>query len=602
MLLGHASTRSPVVPGTFATEAEWIQFIHAAAVYTTRLVSAPSVTEVADITALAAGLHSAPAGVAPRERMEALVSLSYHCYVVGHVMTGIEPAVDALNAARLVNEPLWLIRALNALALNLGDTVDVGGAVEYYAEALEIAIRGRDSLVEAKLWGNLGMALGYSGHHQDADECFHRSARLAEDNPSVLAAAYTNLALNALYQRDAASGLAHVRRAIDALPDPRDANEHLTRVLAETYYARLLVEISSHEEAARRVRIARELAARSGSGRTQHSAELAEGLCEVARGQHDIGLSRLNALLDRARTMRTKLRDTLHALIAAYRYMDQPHKADVHVRELSFLARSSQTDYLRNRKLQLERQAAERAPTTAAPAGSGRSGGDIIDVLERLALQAESGEDPSGLHVYRVGALSALLAAEIGLSEESVASMKVAGRLHDIGHWPLMVGLRASPNVSASDPVQERLKLHAEVGDELLAQVDAAEGKVAREAARSHHERWDGLGYPDGLAGPSIPLAGRIVAIASSFDTAAFPVRGRGTQSIDRALDNLVAGRATRFDPELVDSFVGMVQRLRATEPRWEAQLTRDAQTSKYLKSRERIRNLLLQELPNQAD
>jgi putative two-component system response regulator len=96
---------------------------------------------------------------------------------------------------------------------------------------------------------------------------------------------------------------------------------------------------------------------------------------------------------------------------------------------------------------------------------------------------------------------------------------------------------------------------HAEIGSEILATARSPALRLAAEIARTHHERWDGQGYPAGLAGEQIPLAGRITAIADVFDALTHPRPYKPAWEIDRALAHITAGASSQFDPAIVEAF-----------------------------------------------
>ncbi|MCG8469263.1 MAG: HD domain-containing protein [Gemmatimonadetes bacterium] len=177
-----------------------------------------------------------------------------------------------------------------------------------------------------------------------------------------------------------------------------------------------------------------------------------------------------------------------------------------------------------------------------------------IEIVERLARAAEYRDDITGDHTRRVGLLSAALAAEAGWSPERVDLIRLAAPLHDVGKIgvPDRILLKAGP---LDDLEWQSMKRHAMIGARILAGSGHALLHMAADIARSHHERWDGSGYPDGLAGDSIPAAARIVSIVDAFDAMIQerPYKPAGDPAA--ALAEIEAAAGTQFDPTLVGSF-----------------------------------------------
>lgn len=584
----------PIPPSDTAGVSDWARYTADVSVFCSRLNADTFTVSADELDGIHKLLLRAPGAVDLGQRSSSLSAIAQYHYVAGNALIGIEPGIDALILARQLGEPVTVMRALNTLAYCLTDTVDIAGATECFVEALELAVSTKNQLAECSLWNGLGGALTYNGQREESRLCFERAIATAGSHRFVRAAAHTNLALGYLNDGDAKNGIDHARAALELMPNPVDSSELLTRVLTETYYARLLIETNNHVEAAERIAVAKALAERSNSERARHAAAVAEGVCEVARGQADIGLSRLNRLLEHARAMRTALRDTLLALVSAYRYLGELEKAEVHLRELSLIARNNHRDYLRKRLPALWNTSVQGPAKNASvdfclndPVQRAQ-----VQVLERLALQADLVDDPSGLHPFRVGKLSALMAADFGSDKEVCAAITTAGRLHDIGKY----GLRLSPravSAAASGADQQRDRMHAEVGSNMLNDAAMPLLVLAEDVARHHHENFDGSGYPDGLWGSAIPFAARVVALANAFDSLLWPRGSHGRMSVDQALDEIAAGRATRFDPQLTDLFIAMVLRLRNEDPQWLLALEVDAAQSPYFYARGRIATLL---------
>jgi len=178
-----------------------------------------------------------------------------------------------------------------------------------------------------------------------------------------------------------------------------------------------------------------------------------------------------------------------------------------------------------------------------------------IQTLQRLALAAEYRDDATGEHTKRVGHTAGLIARELGWEEPRVKTMRLAAPLHDIGK----IGVPDSILLCSERLSREQfevMKTHCAIGADLLAGTGVPLLDLAAEIALCHHERWDGLGYPRGLSGEAIPLSGRIVAVADTWDalTTERPYKGAWTEA--DALAELERNVGLQFDPEVVKAFL----------------------------------------------
>lgn len=180
-----------------------------------------------------------------------------------------------------------------------------------------------------------------------------------------------------------------------------------------------------------------------------------------------------------------------------------------------------------------------------------------LEALERLARAAEFRDDTTGQHTQRVGRLSARLAATLGLELSMVELVRRAAPLHDLGKIgiPDAVLLKAG---SLTPAEFELMKTHTTIGASILSGSGVALLQVAEEIALSHHERWDGGGYPLGLRGTEIPLSGRIVAVADVFDSLTHERPYKRHWPRARAIAEIQGQRGAQFDPDVVDAFLAI--------------------------------------------
>jgi putative two-component system response regulator len=177
-----------------------------------------------------------------------------------------------------------------------------------------------------------------------------------------------------------------------------------------------------------------------------------------------------------------------------------------------------------------------------------------IELLERLALAAEYRDDSTHQHAQRVGRTAAQLAQKLGLPEEDVDVLLRAAPLHDIGKIgvPDAILLKATPLSAAEFAL---MQAHTTIGAQLLSGSEFPLLKTAEQIAASHHERWDGAGYPDGLEGEFIPLVGRLVAIADVFDALVNERPYKPAWPVERAVEEIAGLAGSHFDPDAVAAF-----------------------------------------------
>ena len=177
-----------------------------------------------------------------------------------------------------------------------------------------------------------------------------------------------------------------------------------------------------------------------------------------------------------------------------------------------------------------------------------------LELLERLALAAEYRDDSTQEHAQRVGRTTARLAEAIGFAGGDVEVLLRAAPLHDIGKIgvPDAILLKTAPLTPEEFGV---MKAHTTIGAQILSGSEFAILQTAEAIARSHHEHWDGGGYPYGLAGEAIPLAGRLAALADVFDALIHERPYKPAWELDRAVAEIVSLKGTHFDPDVVAAF-----------------------------------------------
>lgn len=199
------------------------------------------------------------------------------------------------------------------------------------------------------------------------------------------------------------------------------------------------------------------------------------------------------------------------------------------------------------------------------------------DIVRSLAKAAEYRDNDTGRHVIRVGKYAALIARTLGLGQDYVETIEEAAQLHDVGK----IGIPDSILLKTGklDPEEFRAmqehcdkgmqvicpptdedewskRYHAQTGASILQTSDTPLMRMASQIALTHHEKWDGSGYPVGLAGERIPLSGRITAVADVFDALSTKRPYKAAFPLEKCYEILREGRGKHFDPQVLDAFM----------------------------------------------
>ncbi|SRR6056297_544968 len=284
---------------------------------------------------------------------------------------------------------------------------------------------------------------------------------------------------------------------------------------------------------------------------------------------------RLDAQLKRIPTViltaETGAENKLKALrLGATDFLAKPvDPSELMLRLENVLAAKVYYDYLREYSDSLEHQVRER---TAELEHS------RYEAIHCLARAAEYRDDVTGRHVVRVGRYSAIIAAALGFTEDDIRELESAAQLHDIGKIGIpdallnkpgkldveefdMIKLHCNIGVQIIDPAidggTDRGKTHSWAGREITSGVTTSPVlQLASTIAATHHEKWNGCGYPNGLAGEDIPLVGRIVAVADVFDALSSKRSYKDAMLPAKCIEILEEGRGEHFDPRVLDAFL----------------------------------------------
>jgi len=178
-----------------------------------------------------------------------------------------------------------------------------------------------------------------------------------------------------------------------------------------------------------------------------------------------------------------------------------------------------------------------------------------LDTIHRLVLAAEYKDEDTGDHIIRMSRYSALIAEKLDLPSKEVQNILYAAPMHDVGKIGIPDSILMKPG-KLTDEEFGTMKTHSIIGANILAYSKAEVLKLAEQIAISHHEKWNGRGYPQGLAGDNIPLAARIVGLADVFDALTSKRPYKDPFPVEVALDIIEKDRGQHFDPDVVDVFL----------------------------------------------
>lgn len=531
-----------------------------------------------------------------REHAETRVQILFHICIYCHLLSMFDMAQpvaeEAVALARHIGSPSLLRRSLNMLGQTLRMRVDHTRALEVFEEALRVARESGDTFGECAVTANvLALQVDFAAQREALDAAEHVLTLFDKSGKPpewahVAAQAYQNVAQMALATGQSELGLEAATKGLQlAASMPRTGADQ--GVVEALKYNLVYFHLSSGDVAKAR-QFAEELRAEVGDAqgsRLQLYAEMSAALIESKVGRHDIALTRLTASLEAARAHGMMYQEVLRLLVRAHEAAGHPEVALGFLRQLMDNIGRRQAMNLRRRMASNESRFAATLKgaeesylegvekTLVADQATRQLWEADHDEMERLAVTAELKDDSTGEHSYRVGKLTSLLAAELiaagnkELTPAHVRAIDLAARLHDIGKIsvPDAVLLKAGPLTPAE---RKAMEAHTEIGAGLLSNVTDKrrvnpDMEIARLIARHHHERWDGNGYPDRLAGTQIPLAARITALADVFDALTHRRPYKSAWTFDDSIAYIAAERGRQFDPQLTDAFLMLMGRLR---------------------------------------
>jgi PAS domain S-box-containing protein len=180
------------------------------------------------------------------------------------------------------------------------------------------------------------------------------------------------------------------------------------------------------------------------------------------------------------------------------------------------------------------------------------------ETAERLAKAIELHDSSTGAHVNRMAVIASFLGSHLGLSDDHVQLLRAAAPMHDVGKIGTSDEILRKPGRLTGEERKE-MERHTVIGHEILTNSESKLLRIAAMIALTHHERFDGTGYPKGLVGEEIPLEGRITAVADVFDALLSDRCYRPAMSVAEAIALMEEGRGTQFDPQIIDVLLSHV-------------------------------------------
>ncbi len=553
------------------------------------------------------------------QNADLMVRGSFYLFEIGRSRQGIAIGEKIAERARTFSNKPVQRRIYNILGGQCGDIADFAAAMKYLELAVVLARQIGDPLIEAGCLGNVVAVLQEMGHYRQAI-AIARRAILVKDRSKVAAELRVQCASNGLFAahrigdpESAARFLEDGERELGSAIDP------LRRAFFERSRALYLVDRGQADLAKAHLIQTRKMVGESTAPRVEILLLIASALTDWGCGQKDFARQRLEDLYHESIVTRLYHHFVLQALIKVYSDAESQGAVErglAYAKELvEFTTSVKKAKFYR--QLQVRKAAAigpyTRGETTPSHLASSidpfessrdwlissqvlavsddsaserrqlakheeltaihddmarlRVAGlrreirtEAVDTAENWAIAAEFFDDETGRHCFRVGHLASMLARELGMDDAFCLHIEHAARLHDIGKIAVneVILLKPGPLDAAE---MAAMRLHTEVGAQILSGSDDPTLKMAVEVARHHHEWWNGGGYPMKLAGMEIPISARISAFADVYDALTHARAYKTAWNHERALNEIVRLGGVQFDPHFIEPFEAVLRR-----------------------------------------
>jgi diguanylate cyclase (GGDEF)-like protein/putative nucleotidyltransferase with HDIG domain len=449
--------------------------------------------------------------------------------------------IAAIATAEAWDDSLAVGYAVNMLGMFRWQQGDLDEAVRLYNDARERAVRTGDARLAAITAQNLGVIANIRGDFARALEFYqasladYRSMGLVRD----VCIALNNLGMVYTDTERWDEAELSYREAIELVRDLCDIG---LRVQIEVNVVEMWVARRDFERARAAAGAAMDLASQMGEAHVPGDAYRLLGVIERESGD----LARAESMLERAAELASVRQDML--LMAE----TSREQAEVHRRQ----GRNRETLQALNRAHQLFTQLRARRDLADVDRQTTHLEGEFIDVVRRWGESIEAKDRYTQGHCERVADLACALAARSGFDERTLFWFRIGALLHDVGKLIIPAEVLNKP-AKLTDEEWALMRRHPEAGVELLAGIDFPWD--VRPLIESHHERWDGRGYPHGLTGDAIPLTARILCLADVFDALTSQRSYKQSMAVADAMEIMRRDVGRAFDPSLFDLFEQVV-------------------------------------------
>lgn len=503
-----------------------------------------------------------------------------HLAVVRHQQGQVSEALSLLHRALDLREQEGNVTGQVQCLTNIGSIQMWLGQYREAIQTLTAAYQlyqtcPADLKLETPILHNLAHVHNANGDNRlavDLMRTAHASA-LASGNPGMQAMASLNLGLFLLEDGDPEQARESLHWALEL---SRSTGHQVIEMHALDSLGTLYLQVNALDAAQDAIQAALHLAVTSGAKQAELEARLQLGKLLLRQGHLAAARQELDCSLQQAREVQSlKEEGAVHEVLSdLHQRAGQAELALEHNRATLRIERelfNAERDRLtRNLSLQFEvtraRHDVELYKVRTDVEREGREAAERLvqarttelaqaqhEIVTRLAMAAEYRDDTTGEHTRRVGRAAALIALALGWSPQQAGLLGVAARLHDVGKIgiPDRVLLKAG-KLTAGEYAQ--MQRHTIIGARILSGGQSELLQMAEAIACTHHERWDGAGYPAGLAAQQIPLVGRIVAVADVFDALTQPRPYKAAWTTAQAAEELRRQKGRQFDPAVVDA------------------------------------------------
>jgi diguanylate cyclase (GGDEF)-like protein len=444
---------------------------------------------------------------------------------------------DAHSFLKTINDTKLEITNLVNIGLAFEHLEDLQNAQEYYLRALEATRTLNDPVLLCVNILNLGQLDRKSGDFERAQQRFTEALGYAKESGFQQG------------QMAALDGLGQVFRQLNQLPEAigqhlivleiaKSSQDREQQLEALLHLGRDHFELKTTQEALDYLHKALEIAQEVSSLRGQFEAHEVLSAVYEQMGQDKTALMHHQQFYALRSRNFNEERDKQTRIISARFDLERARNEAEVYRLRNITAQQARTEAetkVRQRTLELEKSQ--------------------IEVVTRLAVAAEYRDDRTGEHTFRVGHYSALIAKQLGWKEAQVNLLRLAARLHDVGKIGIPDDILLKPAKLSLEEFNQ-MKQHTVIGSRILSGGRSKLLRMAERIAISHHEQWNGQGYPYNLPGEVIPLEGRIVAVADVYDALTQIRPYKRAWRSDEALRELERGSGTQFDPSVIQAAI----------------------------------------------